>query len=103
MLFVIKAAIKKVTASIRSGITLKFFDSNFSTPSIIICLVPKPDKFAPIEIRNFPKFTISGSFAALFRIVLPLAKHPAIIKFAVPVTDTGLKSNSQPINSRALA
>ena len=103
MLLVTNAAIRKVAASILSGITLKHSDFKLSTPSIIICSVPSPEILAPIAMRNSPKFIISGSLAELFRIVLPLAKEAAIIKFAVPVTETGLNSKSQPFSSEATA
>ena len=48
--------------------------------------LPKPDIFAPIEIKNSPRSTTSGSLAALSITVMPVAKVAAVIMFSVAPT-----------------
>ena len=59
--------------------------------------VPKPVILAPREFKNSARQTTSGSSAAFFRIVLPLAPTAAIIKVSVPVTLDTRKKKSVPV------
>ncbi|CEY75638.1 Uncharacterised protein [Streptococcus pneumoniae] len=83
---VIAAATMNVPASIRSGIIEWFAPYNLSTPSIRIVPVPAPRTFAPIAFKKLAKSTISGSFAAFSRIVVPFANVAADIMFSVAPT-----------------
>ncbi|CAB4587108.1 unannotated protein [freshwater metagenome] len=60
---------------------------NFFTPVIVIFVVPSPWIFAPIEIRNSPRSTRSGSRAALSIVVTPSARTAAVIMFSVAPTE----------------
>ena len=83
----------------RSGITgkvLLFRDPSEWPPSITISDVPKPEILAPREFKNSARQTTSGSSAAFFKIVLPLAPTAAIIRVSVPVTLETRKKNSVP-------
>ena len=48
--------------------------------------MPSPDIFAPIEIKNSPKSTTSGSRAAFSIVVVPFASVAAVIIFSVAPT-----------------
>ena len=58
---VIAAAIKKVPASIRSGIILYSVPWSFLVPVMLKVLVPAPFINAPHEIKKFARSTTSGS------------------------------------------
>ena len=83
---VMAAAKRSVAVSIRSGMIRCVVPSSCSTPSISSVSVPRPSIRAPIEIRNRPKSTTSGSRAAPRRMVFPWAKTAAHSTLAVPVT-----------------
>ena len=51
----------------------------------------------PNFFKNFIKSSISGSIAQLLKIVVPLARHAAIIKFSVAPTDIFEKRIFAPI------
>ena len=52
---------------------------------------PAPSMFAPIFIKQLARSTTSGSLAAFSMVVMPSAKHEAMITFSVAVTLTGSK------------
>ena len=54
--------------------------------------------FAPMEIKNSPRSTKSGSRAALSIVVTPLAKTAAVIMFSVAPTLGKSKSITAPVN-----
>ena len=47
---------------------------------------PSPSIFAPIEMRNSPRSTKSGSRAAFSIVVTPWAKTAAVMRFSVAPT-----------------
>ena len=47
---------------------------------------PSPSIFAPIEIKNSPRSTKSGSRAAFSIVVTPWANTAAVIRFSVAPT-----------------
>ena len=53
--------------------------------------VPRPEIFAPIAIRQWPRSSISGSRAALLITVSPLASVAAISAVSVAPTETNGK------------
>ena len=82
-------AIKKVPASMRSGITsIASTPPKLSTPWIFKVLVPIPDILAPISFNNRHSCWISGSAAALWISVMPLANTAAINTLPVAPTET---------------
>ena len=66
-------------------------------------LVPCPEIFAPIFIKKFAKSITSGSIAAFFMRVFPLASVDAIRIFSVPVTVVFGNSIQVPCNLLHLA
>ncbi len=80
------AAIIKVPASIRSGITECSQPCKLSTPSMRMVSVPAPRILAPILFRRIAVSTISGSLAGLSNTVVPSAKAAASITFTVVPT-----------------
>ena len=80
------AAIKKVPASIRSGMTGCTAPRRSSTPSMVMVSLPAPVIRAPMAFRRFARSSISGSWATLRSTVRPRARVAAIITFSVPVT-----------------
>ena len=95
---VIAAAKAQVPATIRSGRVACEVGLSFETPAILIVGDPKPTIFAPIEIKNSPRSTTSGSRAALSIVVTPLAKTAAVIKFSVAPTLGKSRVISAPFN-----
>ena len=83
---VIAAAIMKVPASIRSGMTLTSQGLRLSTPSMVMTSVPAPLIFAPMALSVSARFTTSGSLAAFSSRVVPFARAAAIMIFSVPPT-----------------
>ena len=81
------AIIIKVPASILSGIISWTEPVSFSTPSIVITLVPAPFTLAPILFKKTAKSMISGSLAAFSIVVRPSANTAANIIFIVAPTD----------------
>ena len=73
-------------ATIRSARVACVVGCNSFTPVIVISGVPKPSIFAPIETRNSPRSTTSGSRAALSIVVTPFARTAAVIIFSVAPT-----------------
>ena len=59
---------------------------------------PSPVIFAPIEIKNSPRSTTSGSRAALSIVVTPLAKVAAVIIFSVAPTLGNSSEILAPVN-----
>ena len=59
--------------------------------------VPKPSIFAPIEIKNSPRSTMSGSRAALSIVVTPFANTAAVIMFSVAPTLGKSSSTGAPV------
>ena len=55
-------------------------------PSIFKVRLPTNLIFAPPDFKKFIKSTISGSIAQFLSVVIPLAKHAAIIVFSVAPT-----------------
>jgi len=81
-------AIKKVPASILSGIISISAGKSSSTPSISRVVVPIPSIFAPILFNNSIVESTSGSIAALNNLVLPSAKTAAInVLIVAPTLD----------------
>src|SRR3989338_158925 len=64
---------------------------------MVIVLVPSPALGAPMRRRQRARSTISGSRAAFFRTVVPLASVAAISAFSVAPTDTKVNSNTAPV------
>jgi len=58
------------------------------TPSILTVLFAVHLILHPILIKKLTKSLISGSIAQFDKVVFPLAKHAAIIKFSVAPTET---------------
>ena len=56
------------------------------TPSIFKVRLPINFIFAPPDFKKFIKSIISGSIAQFLRMVIPFAKHAAIIVFSVAPT-----------------
>ena len=80
-----------VPASILSGIISCIQPLSLVTPSIVILLVPSPWIQAPILFSILDKSMISGSFAALAIMVLPLAKVAANMILIVAPTEAKSK------------
>ena len=79
------AAMAKLPASMRSGMTRVRAPCRAATPMISILGVPAPRMMAPIRLRCSARATTSGSQAAFLITVVPLARQAAIIRFSVPV------------------
>ena len=102
----IAPAIKKVAASILSGIISCETPLRLFTPVIVILWEPSPFISAPILIKKLPRSTTSGSDAALSITVTPSDLTAAIITFAVARTlepKYPPKKISQPFNFPASA
>ena len=80
-------AMRKVPASIISGIVVTSTGFKESTPCIFNMLVPTPSIWAPISLSTSHTWTICGSIAALVIRVVPSARTAAITIFAVAPTD----------------
>lgn len=83
---VMAAAVKKVAAAMRSGITRCSQPVSLFTPSMEMVLFPAPRILAPQELRKSARSVISGSLAALLTTVFPLARHAAMMMFSVAPT-----------------
>ena len=68
-------AIKKVPASIRSGITVHSVGWSSSTPSITMRPVPAPMTRAPIEFKKLARAEISGFAGAVLDDGDPIGEH----------------------------
>ena len=84
--WVIAAAMAYVPASMRSGMIRRLVPPSWSTPSMTMRGVPRPEIRAPMAIRRRPRSTISGSQAALSMTVRPRASVAALMMLAVPST-----------------
>ena len=60
---------------------------SLGTPFIVKFGVPIPSIMAPIEFKQLTKSLISGSLAAFCKIVVPLARTEASIRFSVAPTE----------------
>ena len=92
------AANAHVPVTIRSGIAVCSAGFSELTPRIVMVGVPSPSISAPIAIRKFPISTMSGSRAALSRIVLPDASTAAVMMFSVAPTLGNSNSIVAPFN-----
>jgi hypothetical protein len=79
-------AMRKVAASILSGITLWRVPRRLRTPRMRQMGEPAPSMAPPIALMYCARSWISGSQAALSMVVTPEASDAAIIVFAVPST-----------------
>jgi len=85
--FLLRApAMRKVPASILSGIIFISTGMSSSTPSISRVVVPLPFIFAPILFRRSIVESTSGSIAALNILVFPFAKTATIRALIVAPT-----------------
>ena len=82
----IAQAMRKVPASMRSGMGVYSTPRSFLTPSMTIVALPAPRTFPPMRLMKFCKSTISGSFAALRMTVFPSALTEASMMFSVAPT-----------------
>ena len=103
MPLVIAAAIRRVTASIRSGIFSISEGFNSFTPSISRIFEPIPSILAPMETKNSANWVISGSEAAFVIIDSPFANTAAIKAFPVAPTDEISKFIRAPFKPFVLA
>ena len=85
-------------ASILSNITEYLICFIYFTPTILIDLLAIHLILHPNLIKKLVRSFISGSIAQLFNIVVPLARHAAIIKFSVAPTDIFEKRIFDPFN-----
>ncbi len=100
---VMAAAASSVAASMRSGITSYSQPDRLLTPRMSMQSVPSPLIRAPIRFRKPARSTISGSCAALCRLVDPWASTAAIITLAVAPTEALSKMMRAPLSFLALA
>ena len=70
----------------RSAMTSWMAPCSAWPPSIVIVLVPAPSMWAPIDMRNLARSTISGSRAAFSITVAPRAAVAAMRRFSVAPT-----------------
>ena len=96
-------AIKKVPASMRSGMMRCFAPLSLLTPFILMVGVPAPWILAPILLSSAARSATSGSRAAFCRMVSPSASVAAMRRSSVPVTVILSKRISAPLRRSAVA